>query len=321
MTLYRETSYAYAVGRIRVAETRMLRRPDLERMIEARSVEDILRMLQDRGYPESRDYEEVLKGEARNLYRYVREITPDPAWIVLFQHENDCHNFKVLLKEEFSCAGDGKNLVENSIHTPDRIRDMIGNRAFPEYPATLQRGILESAELFSKTRDPQMIDIVIDNAYSTYFYQETASSRIPFLKQYADMIIDTGNIKAFFRIKKSMEDLDLLMRVLVDAGSIRHQEYVELFDQPLEAFQERLRHSPYSALAEFGEAAVLEKECENLVMGFLRKTRYKVFGLEPIVGYLHGKLTEIRNVRIIIVGNINGLDSESVRECLRLGYV
>ncbi|MDK2799758.1 MAG: V/A-type H+/Na+-transporting ATPase subunit [Clostridiales bacterium] len=45
------------------------------------------------------------------------------------------------------------------------------------------------------------------------------------------------------------------------------------------------------------------------------------FGIEPLVAYLMAKENEIKIVRIIMVGKINNISNEIIRERLREAYV
>ncbi|MFO7637196.1 MAG: V-type ATPase subunit [Clostridia bacterium] len=318
--MLRDTRYAYTVGRIRVAETRMLDAADFDRMLELKTPEDVLKMLNERGYPDSRDYEEVLKAETRKLYDYMREITPNPELFSLFLYRNDCHNLKVLLKNEFFGVADESMVAENGVFGYDVLKTMVRERAFSPLPEIIRQGMEESMELFARTKDPQYIDIILDKAYHSYFSLEAGKLKNPYLDRLTRLLIDTGNVMAFVRIKKSMEDLDLLLRVMMDHGSVTPGEYAVMLPESMEHFRETLARTPYAVLAGQETAAGMEKESDDLIMRFLRAHKHKVFGIEPVIGYMMGKETEIGNVRIIMVGKINGIDRDAIRERLRLGY-
>ena len=46
-----------------------------------------------------------------------------------------------------------------------------------------------------------------------------------------------------------------------------------------------------------------------------------VLGIEPVVGYLQAKETEVMNLRMILTGKISGMDDALIRERLRDTYV
>jgi len=89
-----------------------------------------------------------------------------------------------------------------------------------------------------------------------------------------------------------------------------------------------LGYKPYSVLMDgiesfrnTGSLTKLEKLSDNYIMNYVKKSRFVTFGVEPLIGYLVAKESEIRNVRIVMVGKINGISPEIIRERLRETYV
>ena len=90
--------YAYSAGRIRALEARLIRSAQMERLIEARSAEDIARLLTDCGYPAAADPETSLKLGLEETYRLIRAISPEPRFVDALLTARDFHNLKVMLK-------------------------------------------------------------------------------------------------------------------------------------------------------------------------------------------------------------------------------
>ena len=67
--------------------------------------------------------------------------------------------------------------------------------------------------------------------------------------------------------------------------------------------------------------AVLEAAMDNFLILYLRQTRQRAFGVEPLIGYMLGKEMEIKNLRIIYVCKVNGFGEEPIKERLRDTYV
>jgi len=53
----------------------------------------------------------------------------------------------------------------------------------------------------------------------------------------------------------------------------------------------------------------------------MKDAKYVSFGPEPVIAYIFAKENEIKLIRIIMVGKINGIDGEVIRERLRENYV
>ncbi len=90
--------YAYSTGRIRALETRLIDAARLSRYLEARSAEDIGRLLVENGYPVAPDPETSMNEELDSVYRLARALCKDPEIIDAFLLSHDFHNLKVFLK-------------------------------------------------------------------------------------------------------------------------------------------------------------------------------------------------------------------------------
>jgi V/A-type H+-transporting ATPase subunit C len=67
--------------------------------------------------------------------------------------------------------------------------------------------------------------------------------------------------------------------------------------------------------------ATLEKFSDNYLLNYIKPAKFAILGIEPVLGYLLAKEHEIKLLRIIMIGKLNGLSSESIREKLRETYV
>lgn len=321
-----ETRYAYSVARIRVAEINMLDRNRIERMIDSDTVAGTMRILNEIGYSGSVDYEQILKKETANLYAYLKSISPEPEVFDIFAHRYDSHNLKVLIKSELS-GNDNENLLtDNGVFDKNELRVMVRERDLKKLPVEFADAVVKILDVFARTKDPQIIDILLDKAYYVLFMRLATDTGSKYLMNLAKLIIDIANINAFIRIKSKMEDLDLLSRVLIEGGNVPVELYTRSFGNDMEVFREQLKGSGYSGLLDVflddtGGITVFEKACDNFIMAYVRKYKNRTFGIEPLIGYMLGKETEIKNARIILVGKINRISRDTIRERLRDGYV
>lgn len=321
-----ETRYAYAVARVRVAELNMLNRARIERMLDSGTVSGALRVLHEAGYSESGDYEDVLAKETASIYSYLREISPEPELFDMFSYRYDSHNIKVLLKAEMSGSEDTALLVDNGVFEKNLLGVMIRERDLKKLPKEFSDAVLQAVDTFSRTRDPQIIDIFIDRAYYMLFKRLADLSKSDFLSDLAQTTIDISNLNSFIRIKGRMEDLDLLSRILITGGKIPVKRFLDAFGTELEAFLNEVKGFGYNHLVETAtenpeSITEFEKACDDFIMEKVRRFRYRSFGIGPLVGYMLGRETDIKNARIILVGKTNRISSDIIRERLRQSYV
>ena len=101
--------YGQSVVTIRVLEKRLLTRNRLERMIEAETPEEVLKLLGETEYSQdmadiqgSQDYETILKRETERVFSIVRSMVKNTAIVDILSLKYDYHNLKVLLKSKIT---------------------------------------------------------------------------------------------------------------------------------------------------------------------------------------------------------------------------
>ena len=331
-----DTHYAYSVSRIRAIEKRMLNRQKFDRMIDAKTPEEALKVLLEAGYGfgdseqgNVYDYEKLLKDESRKVFQLLREIAPEPKIFDLFLILNDYHNLKVLLKSEFAGQSAEHLLSDASLLPPQKLRLKLQERKLEDLAPHMREAIEETIDTYNRTSDPQVIDLILDKAAYTHMLEEAKATKSAFIIKLVQIMIDLANINSFFRVKILKKSWDYLDRVLLDGGIIDKKVFMENLQSSLENFGHELSRTPYGKLCEEGVSSLqsskgitqFEKLTDNFIMEYIKKARYITLGVEPLVAYLKAKQTEIKNARIVMVGKINNISGEIIRERLREVYV
>lgn len=333
--MLQDTDYAYAVARIRAVEKKLLNRNGIERMAEAKSPEEALKIVLDAGYESAGadasnlfEYEKLLKDEQRKVYILLKETAPDPTVFDMFLLREDYHNIKVILKGEFSDGYDDSILSGSGTIPLNRLKIMLKERNFSDMPSTMRKAVEECTDVFNRTGDPQIIDFILDRAYFMQMKELALKIGNVFLTGLAVILIDIVNIKSFLRVKRLGRAWDFLGKAFVPGGSLDERFFKEHMDEPIENFEGALGCKPYSKLGEgienfknTGSMSKFEKLADNYVLSYVRKALFKPMGLEPLVGYLVGKENEIKNARIVMVGKMNGISADAIKERLRDTYV
>ena len=324
--------FTQAVSRIWVLETRLLDKAKVERMIEANSASEVLRILNETEYsnvsanvkrPE--DYEEILTAELKRVYDLVYEISPVKDVVKIMNLKYDYHNAKVLLKEKVI----GKNLSSMLIKLGNidlhEVKRKIDSDNLKSLNGTLGKGIQEAMKAFEETKDPQKIDIVIDN----YMYKELVeinkALNYKFIDNLVKAMIDSTNIRTLLRVKKQNKGRDFAREVIVDGGAIDSSKLISLINESPENIMSRLQSTIYSDLIKEGfegyiateSASLLEKLSDNYIMDLMKNSKLVTFGPERLLSYIYAKETEIKVIRIIMVGKLNNIAEEVIRERLR----
>ena len=328
--------YAYAVGRIRAMETRLLDRGKIERMVEAKSADEALKVLGESEYAEYladldsvHQFEKVLDAELRRIYLELRKISPEPELIGLFANKFDYHNLKVLIKANKLGEKRDELLVPDvgNISLAELIR-AAGDDDYSNLPPRMRQAAEKISEQFRLEADPQLVDLLLDRAMYEEILETVAVMKSPFLKGYFTNLIDLINIKTYLRVRRLNLSKDFLEGALLPAGDVNIMKLMQLAE-PLEVLVDRLAFSRYAQVVEDGVHTYqktdtltrYEKLADDHLINYAKQAKYVTFGPEPMVGYLLAKENEIKMIRIIMVGKINQLPTEEIKERLRDVYV
>lgn len=331
----KDTCYAYAVARIRAIEKKLLDKAGIDRMVDAKSPEDSLKVVIEAGYGDPsgdllqvQDYEKLLKEEQKKVYELIKEIAPEPEIFDLFLHRNDYHNLKVLIKSEFLGQDNDEIFVDFGTISVNKLKVMVKDRNLSEMPKIMRDAVEECIDTFNRTGDSQSIDLILDRASFGHMKEIAKKSGYDFLIRLVEIMADIANIKIFLRIKKLGKSWDFLQKVLLPGGSIDSKALIENFDGSIDNFINMLFYKPYGKLTEglesfkaSGSMTKFEKLSDNFIILYAKKSVYKPLSIEPLVGYIIAKENEIKNIRIIMVGKINGIPNDIIRERLRESYV
>lgn len=336
------TKYAYAVGRIRALETRLLDRSDIGRLLEAESASEALKTLSEGEYESSlssindaADFETALNMERERIYGLIDELSLDPALTQMFRIRWDFHNLKVLLKSSYlerDSSDDDDVLIKSGLIPIEDLRFAISpddEGSSVKLPDYIQNALDDAQAEYEEDQNPQMIDIVIDNHLQSFLYQRAADYPSPFLCGYFEAMADLTNIKSFIRMKMLDESVRMLDRVLIPHGSLDQGVYIGQFDETVENLAGILSSTPYAELVTEGlrnwseehSLAVYERLADNYLIDYIKPAKYIVFGVEPLIGYLLAKEHEMKLIRIIVIGKLNDLPPDDIQERLRDTYV
>ncbi|QAA34062.1 V-type ATP synthase subunit C [Clostridium manihotivorum] len=328
--------FTQVIPRIRVLENRLLDKAKIDRMVDAASIEEVLKILQETEYSNvsnnsnnPRAYEVMLSDELKRVFNLMYEVSPYREIVDIMSIKYDFHNIKVLIKSKVS-KKDMKDILIN-IGTVElhKLSDAVMNDSYRDIPKVMAKAIEEVFLDFSKEKDPQRIDLILDR----YQYQavEDISERLknPFIERYVDFLIDLSNIRTLLRVKKQKKGKDFLKETLLTGGKLDRDKILILLNESPENIYNKLAHTDYAPVLKSGiedyiktqSASKLEKLSDNYLMNFMKDAKYVTFGPEPILAYIYAKESEIKNIRIIMVGKLNNISSEVIRERLREVYV
>ncbi len=330
-----DTRYAFAVGRVRALETRLLDRSRLERMLDAESADDALRMLQDTDYgthlgeaSSAADYEKVLESERRVAYDLFRDLCLDrPALSVHFS-KFDFHNVRVLVKAKFAGREHAELLSEHGEFEVRALKEAFDAETFEHLPEHLASAALEGIGLLQSSAAARLMDIAIDRAEHQYKLLVARRLANDFLLNLLRLKSDVQNILTLYRIKWLGEDYKAYEGTLLEGGFLEKDRLREAFSESLEGVAAKFAMTPYAEMisagahdvASTGSFSGFEKAADDYMMGYLKLTKLLTLGLEPLYSYILVREYEIKSVRMIMVGKLYGIPDERIKERLPVTF-
>ena len=326
--------YGQSVVTIRILEKRLLTRNRLERMIEAQTPEEVLKLLGETEYSQdmadihgSQDYEIILKRETERVFSIVRNMIKNTGIVDVLSLKYDYHNLKVLLKSKITGKDFSSLLMQAGTIDASKFKVKFESQS-NDLPQEIMEAIDEVQKDFEENHNPQRIDIIVDKHYFRNLSRLAKEIDIKVITDYVEGLIDFQNMITLFRVQKQKRDARFLETVIFEGGTISKNKIVASIndntDTILNKFKkEKLGTYLVKGLEAFSETkrlSELEKISDNYLMELNKESKYVVFGPEPLFTYLVAKEREINAVRMIMVSKINNISSDKIRERLRETY-
>ena len=323
----KEKFYPYAIGRIRVIENNLLNFNQFTQLVDAKTMEDALKILKDKGYNvvnenELSDFENILTAETVKTYKLLREMLDNNHFFSVFLGELDYHNLKAILKSSISPIENAGYLADGGNISIGILEKAIANKNYEDLPAHMAECIEKALEAYAETGDGQLIDIIADKATFAFMVKEASLNSDKSLSEYVKTVIDLTNIKNIMRIKKMKKNISDFEAVFLAEGSLDKDFFSKVWEEenPAIAF----RATPYSLVCTDSlqnDLSAFEKDCDNFIMAKMKAKKNDPLSLQAVSGFLYAKKAEIKNIRIILSGKVNNIDPQIIKSRLRDAYV
>lgn len=323
--------FAKVIPRLRVFETRLLDKAKLDRMIDSSSAEDVIKILKETEYSnimtnvkKAEDYENMLSLELERVYKELYDMCANKKIVDIMSIKYEYHNIKVLLKGKFLNKDFSDILIPIGRMDIVKFKNIIIENDYSDLTKIMRLGIEETITRFNLTKDSQLIDMILDMYMFEELREIAQELNDKFITKYIKAQIDLTNIRTLLRVKNQNKERDFLQRALIKGGIIDIDTLISLFNDAASNIPVKLSHTDYYEILKnitTYEGGVLEKSMDNYIMKLMKDAKMIPFGMEPIIAYIYAKETEIKVIRIIMVGKLNNINAEIIRGRLRDVYV
>ncbi|MFQ9515716.1 MAG: V-type ATPase subunit [Eubacterium sp.] len=320
-----EKEYTYGVARIRALESTLFSEDGINQLMQCKDYGECMNFLRDRGWGNGnpdQTLEEMLEDEHRKIWKILDEIVEDKNECKILTVNNEFHNLKAAIKSVCTGQKNEKIFISNCSLNPEFLKECIKQGNFSSLPDDMSEAAKEATEILLQTGDGQLCDVIIDRAALEAVKKAGRESDNELIRKYADVQVTIADIKIAVRCAWAGKDSQFVQKALVSCDGISVRELSLAVESGLEGVCNYLENTG------FGEAvkalkkskSVFECWCDNKIIEDIKPQKYNSFTLGPIVAYVLARENEIKTVKIILSGKLNGFDNEFIRERVRVMY-
>lgn len=313
-------------GLIKSMEKNLISAEKFARITETETAEEVIKTLRESGFGGEeeyapQDYERMIAADRAKFLSFLRKYCPKESIIKAYFAQRDFHNAECALRGKYVAVSQSAFLEEGEVSLPALLK-AVETGDYSQIPAYLSAPMKKGEELFvEQTATGIAIGTLFRRAYYEYLLKVVRGKE---QKRFLQHEIDAKNLSVAFRSqtviqaesmyvaggKISQADLNLVVEG--DSAKITRRflfgEYADLIALGLEA---RAEQKP---MVEF------ERYVEDFALKKLKERRFETEGFVPLLLFVQYKENEWKNVRIAIVGKLNGVEGDAVRKRLRECY-
>ena len=328
--------YLFGSANIRTLENAIIGRERIERLLNTKTTDEAWTLLADWGVNIVRNSEdgkpmreETLLGILKGAYDRISELAPDSDALRLWLYPYDCNNLKAAQKAFIRGIDPASMLFDFGTLPASDIVKMVKTGNYEGLPTALCESAQAAMDEYAKTKNPQVIDLILDKACWRDMLHSANASGEAFVIRLVQTRIDLLNVMIALRIlrmKSGEVGKVLFADAFLEGGKLARERMSEGLTSGEDALWEFLRYTEYSAFAQNfaksdGALSSAEKLADNYWMSLILENRFVPDGLEVMIGFLAAHEYEVKNLRILLSGKEAGIATATIRERIRDSYV
>ena len=327
--------YLFGSANIRTLENAIIGRERIERLLNTKTTDEAWALLADWGIDIVRNSdgnpmrEETLLGVLKGAYDRLTELAPDSDALRLWLYPYDCNNLKAAQKAFVRNIDPTSMLFDFGTLPATDIVKMVETGSYEGLPANLQASAQTAMDEYAKTKNPQVIDLILDKACWRDMLNAAKASGEEFVIRLVETRIDLLNTMIALRIlrmKSGEVGKVLFAEAFLEGGKLARERMIDCMANGEDALLVLLRYSDYSRFAENfaksdGALSTAEKLADNYWMSLILENRFVPMGLEVMVSFMAAHEYEVKNLRILLSGKEAGISVATIRERIRDSYV
>ena len=339
--------YAYVNARVRSMESRLLDDHKLNELIEAGSLVEVVGLLEDTDYGKyisttSKDVYSVEKSldmHLAHIYKTLAEISPDRSKKILelFEKRYDVKNIKTILRAKYAGL-DGEStfkiLIPLGRIPENKLRELCEAKTVEEVVNGLEgteygKILSENLSIYEESGNLIPLELALDRYILESLWKVVGieGTNEDIFKEFIGRMIDIENLKIILKCKGERVSSEVILNYLLGVGyELPPWKLKELAEaESMEGVVSSLEGTEYSniisgCLEEYEKcksAYVFERALDNYLVEIGKKLSLRQpFGVGPIIGFITSKEMEVKKLKVIIKGKMEGLSPRDIRELI-----
>ncbi len=324
----------YAVSRVRAYEYTLLNAEKLNRLAEAKTSNEALKILNEFNYGAGAvsktpfEYEKLIDAQTADAVNFVKDFSDDIPEISLFLTKFDYHNAKVYMKAKYSRTENLNGILEPAGNISLSVmKDWIMADEYSYFSAEMSEALQYIDSSFaSGNRSPKIIDISLDKAY----FKEIAKRKKKFnntVKNYFTDLADLTNISVVLRCKNCNIAFDTAKDYIVEGGKLDVDFLSDLYEDGFNNFAEKFKYTRFAEIALNSEEDILNKgyskfetERDRYLLNYFKPYESDSFSPLAVIYFMLLKFFEADEIRLIMTCKNNGIGRDVLNGRLRRIY-
>lgn len=319
----------YANARAKALENGLLGMDRLNRMIDSPSPEEAMKILSEVNFgggvfvDSYMNFEKLISAEEKAFISFIKADCPSDAIKNYFLLPFDFHNAEAFIKEKYLKKQLSDLTVESGLIDKEIMKEKIMLDEYKSFPEEMAKALMFSDNEFTSGKAN---GASINAAFKCGLYKELYKNakKDAVLRQNFSVRADSINVGVALR----SGNYATAKRFFVVGGKLTENELKSLCDEPVETLKEKFKFAEIGSLiglaadslSKDGSLSDFETEADGFALDLLKKRKYSTDGAIPFMLYCYYKLAEIKNVRMILVGLINGTEKSEIKRRLRNTY-
>ena len=317
----------YANARAKALCKNLLGEDRLNRMVDAPTADDAIKILSEVNFGDGAsvdsaiDFEKLIDAEQKKFFAFLKENGSPKNEAKFFLLKNDFHNAEVFIK--------GKHLKKDFEHmtVPDGtiaksvLKDCIMGDEYGDLPEQMGKALLQcDADFISGKASGQSVNEIMTKAYYEELFKVCKKDKT--LGKIYTFKVDCINIGIALRTRNYL----LAKSAFLPHGEISEERLKDLSEENLESLTDKMKGTAYSSIINVAleqklkgdPLSIFEKAIDQYPLELLKREKYNFEGNFQYLIYCFTRVAEMNDVRIVLVGLINGLDRLEIKRKLRI---